>query len=95
MLIYLILILIMLLISSYMFYNCHILKNINLSSFNTQKVTYMQHMFEHCPYLEKVDISNFNTQNVTNMESFFDRYGTLKIKNVITNDENILKLLKK
>ena len=70
-------------------------KNVNLSSFNTQKVTDMASMFDYCHQLENIDLSNFNTQNVTNMQYFLDINESLNIKNVITNDEKILKLIKK
>ena len=80
---------------SRMFNNCYMLKNVNLSSFNTQKVTDMASMFDYCHQLENIDLSNFNTQNVTNMQYFLDINESLNIKNVITNDEKILKLIKK
>ena len=55
---------------SYMFYKCRYLKNINLSSFNTQNVTNMSSMFKQSGLIN-IDLSNFNTQNVTNMSSMF------------------------
>ena len=42
-----------------MYSGCSSLKELNLSNFNTNKVTDMSYMFERCSSLKKVDISNF------------------------------------
>ena len=47
-----------------MFYNCHNLIKVDLSSFNTQNVKEMSEMFSCCYNLIKVDLSSFNTKNV-------------------------------
>ena len=39
-----------------MFYGCSSLKEINLSNFNTNNVTYMNHMFSGCSYDLKMKI---------------------------------------
>ena len=58
---------------SYMFAFCENLIDINLSSFNTEKVTNMAYMFAGCKSLESIDLSAFDTKNVNNMEyMFFD-----------------------
>ena len=58
---------------SYMFAFCENLIDINLSSFNTEKVTNMAYMFAGCKSLESIDLSTFDTKNVNNMEyMFFD-----------------------
>ena len=50
-------------------------------------------MFENCSSLTNINLSNFNTQNVTNMFYMFRDCSTLKIKNVIVKDKNIIKEL--
>ena len=55
----------------YMFRDCSFLTNINLSNFNTQKVTNMSGMFRDCSSLIDINLSNFNTQKVTNMSGMF------------------------
>ena len=47
------------------------LQKINLSNFNTAKVTDMSNMFTQCTSLKEIDLSNFNTQNVENMSFMF------------------------
>ena len=54
-----------------MFYGCNNLTSLDLSNFNTTKVTDMQQMFYNCPSLTSLDLSNFNTTNVTNMQFMF------------------------
>ena len=48
------------------FFDCYSLKKLNLSNFNTSKVTKMDFMFYECDTLTSLDISNFNLANVTN-----------------------------
>lgn len=54
-----------------MFLDCRSLEKINLSSFNTSKVTDMQSMFKNDLLLTSLDLSNFDTSNVTNMYFMF------------------------
>ena len=54
-----------------MFNQCLQLTSLDLSNFDTQKVTKMNNMFFYCTGLKTVDISNFNTQAVKNMNSMF------------------------
>ena len=54
-----------------MFYNCKNLSSLDLSNFNTEKVTDMQKMFYNCNKLSSLDLSNFNTEKVTNMSGMF------------------------
>ena len=76
-----------------MFYHCELLTKIDLSKFNTQNVTNMFGMFYGCRSLTNIDLSNFNTQNVTNMDSMFYECESLNKKNVIVNDNKIIKEL--
>ena len=74
----------------YMFNDCSFLLNINLSNFNTNKVTDMSFMFNECSSLLNINLSNFNTNNFTDISKMF--YGCYKLnKNkIITKDKNIL-----
>ena len=65
---------------SYMFLNCHTLKSIDLSSFDTTNANTMNHMFAGCSSLESLDLSSFNTTNVTNMRGMFS--GCLSLKSI-------------
>lgn len=55
-----------------MFYQCSSLTSLDLSSFDTSKVTNMYSMFGYCKSLTSLDLSSFNTSNVTNMGSMFN-----------------------
>lgn len=50
---------------------CHQLKEIDLSSFNTENVIDMKFMFYECVNLIDLNISNLNTSKVTNMDWMF------------------------
>ncbi len=56
-----------------MFYGCNALTSsgLNLSSFNTSKVTRMDNMFRECKTLTGINLSSFNTSNVTQMNNMF------------------------
>ncbi len=54
-----------------MFLRNYTLKELNLSKFNTSKVTSMNAMFQYCTSLTKLNISSFDTSNVTNMSAIF------------------------
>lgn len=47
------------------------LTSIDLSNFNTEKVTDMSGMFWCCWKLTRLDVSSFNTVNVTDMSEMF------------------------
>ena len=53
-----------------MFYICNNLESLNLSSFNTSKVTNMQ-TFLYSNKIKSLDLSSFDTSNVTNMNQMF------------------------
>ena len=44
-----------------MFYGCQDITEIDLSNFNTSKLTYMYSMFSGCSQLTSIDLSNFDT----------------------------------
>ena len=76
-----------------MFSDCSSLSKINLSNFNTENVTNMNHMFSLCKSLTNIDLSNFNTQNVTDMSYMFSGCISLKKEFIVTKDKNILEKL--
>ena len=53
------------------------LTTLNLSSFDTSKVTDMLAMFSGIRNLTTLDLSNFDTSSVTNMESMFEGMSNL------------------
>ena len=53
-----------------MFANCTSLKSLDLSNFNTAKVTDMQRLFRYCTSLVGLNIGNFNTIPKTSPISF-------------------------
>ena len=75
---------------SHMFSDCNKLSNIDLSSFNTEKVTNMSYMFSGCSKLNKIDLSSFDTKNVTNMSFMFKGCSNLKNLNLSNlNTKNV------
>jgi surface protein len=54
-----------------MFYNCRALTSLNVSSFDTSKVTDMFGTFGYCHKLSVIDVSSWNTSLVTNMNNMF------------------------
>lgn len=56
-----------------LFYNCAALTSLDMSGFDTSKVTTMQQMFRGCTSLTSLDLSMFDTGSVTSMaEMFYD-----------------------
>ena len=60
-----------------------IIKKINISHFNTNKVEDMSYMFDKCTSLKELDLSNFDTCKVTNMNFMFYEYSSLKELNCL------------
>ena len=58
--------------TNYLFYECKLLTNINLSNFNTKNVINMRSMFFDCKSLTNINFDNFNTQKVTDMSHMFE-----------------------
>ena len=57
----------------YMFYNCKLLTELDVSGFSTENVTNMGSMFYGCSALTALDVSGWNTSKVTYMGNLF--YG--------------------
>jgi surface protein len=77
-----------------MFECCTSLTSLDLSSFNTSKVTYMGGLFDSCSSLTSLDLSIFNTSNVTDMGYMF--YGCASLQNIkmpnTMNESSTIKL---
>ena len=56
---------------SFMFTYCSGLTELDLSSFDTSKVTLMNNMFAECSGLTELDLSGFDTAKVTDMSDMF------------------------
>ena len=64
-----------------MFSNCSSLNQLNLSSFNTSKVTDMSYMFNKCISLKELNLLSFNAYKVTDMSYMFNNcYFLLQLK---------------
>ena len=63
---------------STMFDYCTSLTSVNLTSFDTSKVTSMEGMFAFCSSLKSLDLSSFNTAKVGNMSGMFAYCEKLK-----------------
>ena len=56
----------------YIFYGCSKLTSLDLSGFDTSKVTIMEYTFYGCKSLTSLDVSGFDTSKVDNMNFIFD-----------------------
>ena len=76
-----------------MFYYCKGITSLDLSCFNTSKVTNMSEMFL-LTSLTNLNISSFNTSNVTDMNNMFSstKFVSLDLRHFNTNSQ--LKTLK-
>lgn len=70
---------------SYMFSGCR-LASLDLSRFNTEKVTNMQNMFASCSELTSLDLSSFNTASVKNMSYML--YGCANLESLDVSSFN-------
>ncbi len=57
--------------SEYIFMNLSTLRNVDLATIDTSKVTNMAYMFYKCNDLASLDLSKFDTSNVTDMGNMF------------------------
>ena len=72
--------------SSKMFYDMRSLTSLNLSNFDTSKVTNMGQMFSGIDKLTTLNLSNFDTSQVTNMYGMFDGMHSLTTLNLSNFD---------
>ena len=75
---------------SYMFTSCKKLPSLDVTNFNTAKVTDMSSMFSSCSKLTSLDVTNFNTVNVKKMSRMFTGCSALTSLDVTNfNSENV------
>ena len=60
-----------------MFSGCNSLTSLDVSQFDTSKVTDMYGMFNGCNSITSLDVSQFDTSNVTNMNRMFESCNSL------------------
>ena len=73
-----------------MFANCKNITSIDLSSFDTSKVTNMSEMFYDCQNLEELDLSSLNTKNITDMSCmFYNCKNLLKLNLSFVDTKNV------
>lgn len=58
--------------TAYMFYGCSNLSDLDVSNFDTSKVTDMFYMFSECSGLTSLDVKGFDTSNVSDMAYMFE-----------------------
>ncbi|WP_311438586.1 BspA family leucine-rich repeat surface protein, partial [Hallella colorans] len=60
-----------------MFGGCSSLTSLDLTNFNTKKVTDMRSMFFGCRSLTSLNLTNFNTKKVTDMYGMFENCSSM------------------
>ena len=77
----------------YMFSDCYALKSLDVSNFDTSKVTNMDRMFYACRELTSLDVSNFDTSKVASMASMFGNCAGLTSLDVSNfNTSNVVNM---
>ena len=66
-----------------MFNGCESLTSLDLTNFDTSKVTQMGHMFRGCESLTSLDLTNFDTSKVTRLQYMF--YDDEKLTDLYIN----------
>jgi len=66
----------------YMFYNCSVLSELDVSSWDTGNVNYMSDMFHYCTGLSTLDVSSWDTGSVNYMSDMFHYCAGLSILDV-------------
>ena len=74
----------------YMFSDCSKLTSLDVTHFNTAKVTDMSTMFYNCSSLTSLDVTHFNTANVTDMSYMFQ--NCLKLPSLDVTNFNTAKV---
>jgi surface protein len=82
-----------------MFYGCSKLPSLDVSNFNTEKVSNMRQMFYYCSSLKELEVRNFNTEKVDRMAGMFNNCNQLYYLDLTGFDfsraDNILNFLDK
>ena len=77
----------------FMFSGCSKLTSLDVSKFDTSKVTDMSWMFSNCSQLTSLDVNNFNTTNVTSMDGMFSGCSKLTSLDVSGFDTSKVKTM--
>ena len=78
-----------------MFRYCSSLESLDLSSFNTSKVTNMDSMFAECSSLESLGLSSFNTSSVVSFGQMFYGCSSLESLDLSSfNDSSVISMYK-
>jgi surface protein len=70
-----------------LFYECSGLTSLDLSSFNTSKLTDTYRMFSGCSSLTSLDLSSFNFSKVTYAEFMFDGCTNPNLTIYVANED--------
>ena len=81
----------------FMFSMCSSLTSLDVTHFNTEKVTNMRFMFSSCSSLTSLNLTNFNTEKVTDMDDMFSDCQALTtiyasdkfVTNQVTSSDNM------
>ena len=65
-----------------MFNRCYVIKDLELSGFDTSRVTNMRSIFQGCYVVENLDVSGFDTSKVTDMSYMFNNCNNVKALDV-------------
>lgn len=68
--------------ATHLFWGCSNLNNVDLSAFDTSKVTDMSAMFANCSNLNVLDVTNLDTSKVVNMSGMFTHCNNLNVIDV-------------
>ena len=60
------------------FHNCKSLKTLDVSNFDTSKVTNMYALFMYCTSLKELNLSNFDISSVTSISGIFSNLHSLQ-----------------
>ena len=77
---------------NHLFFECSSLEYLDLSNFDTSKVSLMRFMFYNCSSLKELNLYNFNIKNVTDMKGIFSMCSHELISHIKTNYKEIIRL---
>ena len=72
-----------------MFSDCSSLQELDLSSFDTHNVTYMDYMFYNCSSLQHLNLSRFNMDAVTDKSYMFTSFASQSGHCTITSPASV------
>ena len=75
---------------NHLFFECSSLEYLDLSNFDTSKVSQMRFMFYNCSSLKELNLSNFKIKNVNDMKGIFSMCSHELISHIKTNYKEII-----